>query len=350
MNKICIFCGKTPENKNNEHVLPQWLLKLTGDPNRIVKFGFNYSLEKEITFNWKNFTAPSCTKCNDKFAKLESEIKPIVDKLLKKAKINSTEAIKLLDWLDKIRIGLWLNYYYLENNKAQINPRLFIENRVGKKDRFMQIHFLEYEKESKGLNAFGVETFSFQYNPSCVGLRINNLLIINGSNDFIISKNCGFPFPKKIESVGNGMLALKEWEYNRTVTKEISGLKLLKGVLTILQPIHTEMNYETNFFSDSYLIQNCIDRKKRIGTIFRFYNCDVIPIKDLNANLDYEQVTGNEVKFIGELISKVYEGQNTFLSKLISGKDKLLEKTIELNKKQMEFYRDYHKKTMPKNV
>jgi hypothetical protein len=343
MNKICVFCGNPPENKNKEHVLPQWLLKMTGNPNRVVKFGNNYLEGKEIIFSWKKFTVPSCTKCNDKYAKLEGEVRPIVEKLCDKTEINSNEAIKLLDWLDKVRIGLWINYYYLEKNKAQINPRMFIENRMGRKDRFMQVQFLESNKKSDGLNAFGVETLSFQFNPSCFGLRINNILILNGSNDFIISENCGFPFPKKIESVENGMLSLKDWEYNRTVSKKISGLKLLKGVLTVLQPIHTEMNYETNYFNDSYLIQNCIDREKRIGTLFRFADDDVIPIYDLNAELYFESVKGKDVKIIGELIAKVYEGQNAFLSKVISGKEETFEKTIELNKKHIEFYKEYHK-------
>jgi hypothetical protein len=343
MKKICVFCGKPPENKNKEHILPQWLLKMTGKPNRIVKFGYNYLAEKEIIFDWKSLTVPACTKCNKNYGKLEGEVRPIVEKLTNKAEINSNEAIKLLDWLDKVRIGLWINYYYLEKNKAQINPRFFIENRIGRKDRFMQIQFLESKKESEGLNAFGVETLSFQFNPSCFGLRINNILILNGSNDFIISENCGFPFPKKIESIENGMLSLKDWEYNRTVSKKISGLKLIKGVLTILQPIHTEMNYETNYFSDSYLIQNCINREKKIGTLFRFSDNDIVPIYDLNAELYFESVKGKDIKIIGELISKVYEGQNTFLSKVMTGKEDIFEKTIEMNKKHIEFYKEYHK-------
>lgn len=343
MNKVCVFCGNPPENKNKEHVLPQWLLKMTGDPNRIVQFGNNYLEGREIIFSWKRFTTPSCKKCNDKYEKLERKVNPIIEKISNKTEINSIEAIKLLDWLDKVRIGLWINYYYLEKNKSQINPRLFVENRIGKKDRFVQIHFLESKKESNGLNAFGVETFSFQFNPSCFGLRINNILILNGSNDFIISENCGFPFPRKIESVENGMLSLKDWKYNRKTSKEISGLKLYKGVLTVLQPIHTKMNYEINYFSDSYLVQNCIDRDERIGTIFKFSEDNVIPIYDLNARLEYETVIGKDVKFIGELISKVYEGQNTFLTKVLSGKDELLEKTVEMNKSQMSFYKDYHK-------
>lgn len=39
MDKFCVFCGSKPESKNKEHILPQWLLKLTGDPNREIFLG-----------------------------------------------------------------------------------------------------------------------------------------------------------------------------------------------------------------------------------------------------------------------------------------------------------------------
>jgi hypothetical protein len=36
MDKFCVFCGKKPQSKNREHIIPQWLIALTGDPNRDV--------------------------------------------------------------------------------------------------------------------------------------------------------------------------------------------------------------------------------------------------------------------------------------------------------------------------
>jgi hypothetical protein len=32
--KRCIFCGNPPSAKNKEHVVPKWLIELTGDPKR----------------------------------------------------------------------------------------------------------------------------------------------------------------------------------------------------------------------------------------------------------------------------------------------------------------------------
>jgi len=45
--KYCVFCGKPPSDKNKEHVLPHWLIKMTGDPNRVVNLGFSKSASKE---------------------------------------------------------------------------------------------------------------------------------------------------------------------------------------------------------------------------------------------------------------------------------------------------------------
>jgi len=353
MKKVCVFCGKTPEKKNKEHVLPQWLLSLTGDPNRIVTFGQKVSENEndeeliEIKFNWKALTVPSCTSCNDKFGKLESSVKPIIQKAIDKVELTPDEILLLLDWLDKVRIGLWLNYYYLEKNKSQINPRMFIENRMGKKDRFLQIHFLEsVNKKSDGLNAFGVETFAFQNNPSCFGLRINNILIINGSNDFAISKECGFPYPEIMEMTTNGMLSLDQWVYTReTATRH--ELNLHKGVLTILQPIHSGLDLLNNYYKDSYLQINCLEPDKKIGRLFKVSNELIEPIYNMTEPLDYKSVTGGEIKYIGKLIAKVYEKQKFFIERIDFQDKEYFSKILDLNDKYIQFYENYHKETLP---
>ncbi|MBL3658979.1 hypothetical protein [Fulvivirga sediminis] len=342
MDKICVFCGVKPVKKNKEHVLPQWLLKMTGDPNRKVTFGFNYNSGKQIEFNWQSFTAPSCTDCNERYAKFEGKVKVIVEKLQNREEITGTEALLLLDWLDKVRIGLWINYYYLENNKSQINPRLCIDNRIGKKDRFLQIHFLESKTNSSGLNAFGVETFVFQFNPSCFALRINNVLLFNGSNDFLISKNCGFPYPDKIVSKENGTLELSDWRYDRKKYLEIDNLPLFKGVLTLMQPIQTEMQYESNYYNDSYLVLNCLDRDKRIGNLFRVYNSDIISIDKIEDKLEYESVTGKEITILWQMIAKVYYAQNVFL-KRVETNNEIFAKAIKVNEKTIDFYESKNK-------
>ena len=64
MEKVCIFCGERPASKNLEHVLPQWLIKLTGHPKRMAKFGYDKDFEKggvvKRSFAFNAFKFPSC--------------------------------------------------------------------------------------------------------------------------------------------------------------------------------------------------------------------------------------------------------------------------------------------------
>src|ERR1700722_3647425 len=101
--KHCIFCGKKPKNKNKEHVLPRWLLKLTGDPNRNVYLGRDWSKptipKREYSFN--NFTFPACEACNNHFANLEGRMTVTVTKMLDRQPVAAAELTNLLDWLNK---------------------------------------------------------------------------------------------------------------------------------------------------------------------------------------------------------------------------------------------------------
>ena len=49
-------------------------------------------------------------------------------------------------------------------------------------------------------------------------------------------------------------------------------------------------------------------------------------------------------KYIGELISKIYEGQNTFIKKQLKSENKILDKVVFLNEFKINFYNEYHKK------
>ncbi|HDR2534145.1 TPA: hypothetical protein QCI12_004383 [Enterobacter roggenkampii] len=46
--KKCIFCGDKPENKNKEHVIPKWLIEMTGDKKRSGYFGFDKFTEADV--------------------------------------------------------------------------------------------------------------------------------------------------------------------------------------------------------------------------------------------------------------------------------------------------------------
>ena len=109
MDKFCVFCGKKPKSKNLEHIIPKWLIKLTGDPNREIYLGRKWNsptLEKR-EFSISSFKFPSCEECNYKYSQLEGIAKNIVDKILSKSDLSVYDWDMFLDWLDKIRIGIW---------------------------------------------------------------------------------------------------------------------------------------------------------------------------------------------------------------------------------------------------
>jgi hypothetical protein len=193
MEKVCVFCGKPPLNKSKEHIIPQWLLKLTGNENRTVSLGSNWATGKEIIFNFSSFTFPACERCNNAFAEIEGKVKLIMIKILNDEAITTKEILLLLDWFDKVRISLWLGIQYLNRGVLQFDPKYYINARVGLKDRFLSITNTYSKKQA--LRWTGANTMCFLMGPTVITLQVNNIIFVNGSSDFIVSEKLGFPYP-----------------------------------------------------------------------------------------------------------------------------------------------------------
>ena len=72
----------------------------------------------------KKFAFPACGRCNVIYSTLESEVKPILLKILDGIEIRSEELSLFLDWLDKVRVGLWLGMKQLDDyddNSPMVN-------------------------------------------------------------------------------------------------------------------------------------------------------------------------------------------------------------------------------------
>lgn len=234
MQKFCIFCGNHPESKNKEHVLPQWLIKMTGNPKRVVVIGKKDG--KEIKFPWTNYVFPSCEKCNSDFAEIEAKVKTVVEKLINETAISHPEFDLLLDWIDKIRIGVWLGHAQLYNK--DFKPNFYINQRVGSKDRLCL--FYKIDDDEEGIGITGTETEIFEHIPSCFALTINNLAIFNYSNDFIFSKNLGFPYPKDYFYHANGMIRVDEVKNGMSkITLPLLSGKIIKPSIKFYQSILT---------------------------------------------------------------------------------------------------------------
>jgi hypothetical protein len=204
--KFCVFCGAQPAGKNKEHVLPRWLLELTGDPTRPGNFGLDLSLSvknaKRRQYAFSQFQFPSCGVCNNLFGDLESNAKAIVLKLLASDGLAPHELSKLLDWFDKIRIGLWLGYHQLDKNFEQIWPRFYISHRIGRKDRLLVLALRRDKREL--LSFIGPNLLAFRFAPVALGLIINGLCFVNISCDYLLARRLGFPYPRSaIISIGS---------------------------------------------------------------------------------------------------------------------------------------------------
>ena len=201
MAKFCVFCGNEPVGKNKEHVIPEWLIKMTGELSRSAIFGFNKNFEnrfKNREFAFGQFTFPACRGCNAKYADFESDVKTILLKILNGIEIRSEELSLFMDWLDKVRVGLWLGMKQLDDsndNSVMVEPKFHIDSRIGQYDRMLIVEKSDGQKLK--LNFSGVDTLSFALTPSAFTLIVNNFYFTNISYMFFLSRRLGFPFPEK---------------------------------------------------------------------------------------------------------------------------------------------------------
>jgi hypothetical protein len=70
MEEFCVFCGQFAESKSKEHVLPQWLIKMTGEPKRIATLGVDFAKQPFAPrqFSFDTLTFPACSECNNGFS------------------------------------------------------------------------------------------------------------------------------------------------------------------------------------------------------------------------------------------------------------------------------------------
>ncbi|MFT4764466.1 MAG: hypothetical protein ACI9OH_001560 [Oleispira sp.] len=199
MAKVCVFCGEKPDEKSKEHVVPRWLIELTGDPKREAFLGFIKDFEngfKERKFSFDQLTFPACVSCNNKYADLEGKVKPILERILNKEQV-TTEALSLfLDWLDKVRIGLWLGMIQLDKNYADVDPNFHIETRISQYDRMLIVE--KSDSDRSKLNLGGIDTLSFSLTPSAFVLIVNNYYFTNISYMFLLHRRLGFPYPNEM--------------------------------------------------------------------------------------------------------------------------------------------------------
>lgn len=276
MDKFCVFCGEKPEEKNVEHVIPKWLIELTGKPKRKAYFGYQHEIKpypKRRTFSFDAFKFPSCTSCNQKYSDLEATTKSIIEKILVSNPLSATDFNILLDWFDKVRVGLWLGFQYLDKNPAGITPKFYIEKRIGVNDRMLAI--FKTANDIKGMNYIGCDLPSFTYTPSCFSIRINNFWFLNMSYNDLFSRRIGFPYPMESFAMPEQQeLGHFTWGRNRVMVPLLKKRFTIKGK-EIYQPMfryRTSDPQARKFYNTQYVRENSMEWEKGIGKIFLQYN------------------------------------------------------------------------------
>ena len=268
--KFCIFCGKKPKDKNLEHVIPQWLIRLTGRERSDV-FSLYPDRDKHLSF--LQFKFPACTECNTKYSAMEAKVKPVLENVLAGKSISGADASLLMDWFDKVRVGLWLtNMFYNPKLKHDVQPHFFIDTRVAKTDRMLSVRKLQLsDSENKGIYFNGTQTLLFDYCPSAFTMVINDYYFFNASNNNLVSPRVGFPALSdvKVEDESTGSLSANFMVGRHKVSNPIiQSFIPNKESITFYQPIYRDYLHNPDFPKDGYVIEHSYDVANGLGGVF----------------------------------------------------------------------------------
>lgn len=270
--KFCIFCGQPPTDKNKEHVLPQWLLALTGDLKRVARFGFNMQAGQEPgarEYAFDRFTFPACERCNTHHSALENSAKGVLEKILNAAPVNPSELSVLLDWFDKVRVGLWLGFHQLSKNQLDVEPQFHIERRIGQFDRLLIVE--RYAPPTQRLNFGGIDTPAFGLTPSAFTLTVNDFQFTNVSYSFVVSRRLGFPYPSESYLVKDrdGLMHTMQ-PARRRIMRPVLQRPIKERGLILYQPMFPQdlADEPSDYYDDPYVRANSLDYEAGIGAVF----------------------------------------------------------------------------------
>ncbi len=181
----CIFCGKTftGQATNFEHVIPQWLVEEADLSKRSAPVNF---LGRKFDVGLNRLGTKVCEKCNDERSGLEAAAKGVYLKIRDGIALTQNDGKVLLDWLDKIRIGLWLWANTAAPPEEKLEPKFYINQRLGNADRIAVIS--RYDNIGRGIMFEGLD-FWFRSAPSAFGFVANNLAFFSYSSEFLLARH-----------------------------------------------------------------------------------------------------------------------------------------------------------------
>jgi len=279
LGKFCVFCGEVPKSKNREHIIPKWLIELTGKPTRSVQLGIDWrrtKLDGNIfrRFSYSSFTFPACEDCNSHFSALEGRARQIIVDMLAWREVGAKDLDTLMDWLDKIRVGLWLGLMYLNGNFHGLRPMFYIKQRMAAHDRMVVIY--RDDDPQQGVMFAAADSPIFHVMPSCILLVINQLHLFNASSAFLFAPRLGFPNQTARVLVKNGA-----GEYRAELLPGTHRLELplvpysiWPGGSQLYQPVVPQLVKSVGgdvleLYENNYVKDRCFDFNSGRGKVFQ---------------------------------------------------------------------------------
>jgi hypothetical protein len=261
----CVFCGTAVGKaaRSREYIIPMWLLRATGDPHRKIKIDSDPVTGADIVRPASTFHFPACEKCNETYGrKLETQAKRAVEALFAGRSLAVSQCYWLLDWLDKVRVGLWLGYNML--HKEEFAPKFRIDQRIGIKDRIAIIS-VDPNDATKGFGFGGLDNQIFRTSQAGMFFRINNIRILSLSFDGLISRFAGMPFPEKMLALSDDpdrlMAIMGRTDYKiKQNWKEFQ----IPGATVIAQASFWFWNCADDKSFDLWINENTIPRFKKV--------------------------------------------------------------------------------------
>jgi hypothetical protein len=182
-----MFCGAlfTGQKHNFEHIIPRWLVKEADLAHRTAPIDFP---GKKFDAAMSRIGGRVCEKCNDDSADLEGRARAAYAKLRDGKDLEMADGRALLDWLDKVRVGMWLWTVDIGKGDYGVEPKFRINERMAHKDRIMLAARYRPGAPMRGLGFWGA-TEHFVWSPSVFGLYINNVVLVSISTNFLVSRH-----------------------------------------------------------------------------------------------------------------------------------------------------------------
>jgi hypothetical protein len=348
--KFCIFCGALPVGKNKEHVIPQWLLQLTGDPNRTVPLGMDYTKPGLPTrhFSYDSFTFPACEVCNSTFSALESRAQRVVLAMLGGAPLSAADLDALLDWLDKVRVGLWLGTLYLNKNHREIIPHFFIASRIAAKDCMLLLY--RDDQNDRGVSFVGTDSLIFQAMPSCFYFVINHLHFFSASADWLFSARLGLPSLATHKFCSDETQEITLAHGTSAVTQPLVGLAIREGASQFYQPmiprrmLGGDGDHLEGFYDNAYVRGMCRNYDEGKGKVFQLLGerLEEYPTAPSTQWAPASAYNRNELG--GELGLQAIDWQDALYMNPPPAMDELSPKTRERFEQQIEGIRSVHRR------